>query len=66
MSLRRELTRGDLIMLGLGNIIGAGIFVITSKLIFYGGNYTIFAIIIVSILSLIMGYGIDSKRCVIQ
>lgn len=56
MSLRRELTRGDLIMLGLGNIIGAGIFVITSKLIFYGGNYTIFAIIIVSILSLIMGY----------
>jgi APA family basic amino acid/polyamine antiporter len=56
MSLRRELTRGDLIMLGLGNIIGAGIFVITSKLIFYGGNYTIFAIIIVSILSLITGY----------
>lgn len=56
MSLRRELTRGDLIMLGLGNIVGAGIFVITSKLIFYGGNYTIFAIIIVSILSLIMGY----------
>ena len=56
MSLRRELTRSDLIMLGLGNIIGAGIFVITSKLIFYGGNYTIFAIIIVSILSLIMGY----------
>ena len=56
MSLRRELTRGDLIMLGLGNIIGAGIFVITSKLVFYGGNNTIFAIIIVSVLSLIMGY----------
>lgn len=56
MSLRRELTRGDLIMLGLGNIVGAGIFVITSKLIFYGGNNTIFAIIIVSVLSLIMGY----------
>jgi amino acid transporter len=56
MSLRRELTRGDLIMLGLGNIVGAGIFVITSKLIFYGGSNTIFAIIIVSILSMIMGY----------
>ena len=56
MSLRRELTRGDLIMLGLGNIIGAGIFVITSKLIFYGGSNTIFAIIIVSFLSLVMGY----------
>jgi len=56
MSLRRELTRGDLIMLGLGNIIGAGIFVMTSKLIFYGGSNTIFAIIIVSVLSIIMGY----------
>jgi APA family basic amino acid/polyamine antiporter len=56
MSLRRELTRGDLIMLGLGNIVGAGIFVITRLHIFYGGNYSIFAIIIVSILSLIMGY----------
>jgi APA family basic amino acid/polyamine antiporter len=56
MSLRHELSFIDLIMLGLGNVIGAGIFVITSKLIFYGGKKALLSILLISLLSLVMGY----------
>lgn len=56
MSLRKELSTADLIMMGLGNIVGAGIFVIISKLIFYGGNTVLLSIFIISFVSLVMGY----------
>jgi amino acid transporter len=56
MPLRHELSFADLIMLGLGNVVGAGIFVITSKLIFYGGKKALLSILIISLLSLAMGY----------
>ena len=43
-------------LLGIGNIVGAGIFIILSKIIKYGGNKTIYGIIIVSIISIIMAF----------
>lgn len=49
------LTLTDLIMMGLGNIVGAGIFLIIGKSIKYGGNKTFLGLFIVSIITLIMG-----------
>lgn len=46
----------DLILMGLANIIGAGIFVIIGKSIKYGGKQTIFALLIPAFISLIMGF----------
>ena len=54
--LKKDLTLKDLILLGIGNIVGAGIFIILSKIIKYGGNKTIYGIIIVSIISIIMAF----------
>ena len=54
--LKKDLTLKDLVLLGIGNIVGAGIFIILSKIIKYGGNKTIYGIIIVSIISLIMAF----------
>jgi len=49
------LTLPDLIMMGLGNIVGAGIFVIIGKSIKYGGNKTFLALFLVAFISLIIG-----------
>lgn len=54
--LKKDLDLKDLVLLGIGNIVGAGIFIILSKIIRYGGNKTIYGIIIVSIISIIMAF----------
>lgn len=54
--LKKDLELKDLVLLGIGNIVGAGIFIILSKIIKYGGNKTIYGIIIVSIISIIMAF----------
>lgn len=50
------LTLSDLILMGLANIIGAGIFVIIGKSIKYGGNQSLLALLAVAFISLIMGF----------
>lgn len=51
-----KLTLTDLILMGLGSIVGSGIFVIFSKSIKYGGNKTLYALLTVAIISLIIGF----------
>jgi len=51
-----SLTLFDLILMGLANIVGAGIFVILGKSIKYGGNKSLQALLVVAIISLIMGF----------
>ncbi len=51
-----KLSLTDLILMGLGNIVGAGIFVIIGKSIKFGGNKSLYALLIVAIISLIMGF----------
>jgi len=53
---KKTLTLVDLILMGLANIVGAGIFVIIGKSIKYGGNKVLFALLIVGVISLIMGF----------
>jgi APA family basic amino acid/polyamine antiporter len=50
------LTLSDLILMGLANIVGAGIFVIIGKSIKYGGNQSLLALLAVAFISLIMGF----------
>jgi len=50
------LTLTDLILMGLANIVGAGIFVIIGKSIKYGGNQSLLALLVVAFISLIMGF----------
>lgn len=50
------LTLSDLILMGLANIVGAGIFVIIGKSIKYGGNQSLLALLTVAFISLIMGF----------
>jgi amino acid transporter len=50
------LTLSDLILMGLANIVGAGIFVIIGKSIKYGGNKSLLALLVVATISLIMGF----------
>lgn len=56
ITLKKDLNLKDLVLLGVGNIVGAGIFIILSKIIKYGGNKTIYGIIIISIISIIMAF----------
>jgi APA family basic amino acid/polyamine antiporter len=51
-----SLTLIDLILMGLANIVGAGIFVILGKSIKYGGNQSLWALLVVATISLIMGF----------
>ena len=51
-----SLTLIDLILMGLANIVGAGIFVILGKSIKYGGNKSLWALLVVATISLIMGF----------
>jgi amino acid transporter len=50
------LTLLDLILMGLANIVGAGIFVIIGKSIKYGGNKSIYALLVVAFISFVMGF----------
>jgi APA family basic amino acid/polyamine antiporter len=50
------LTLTDLILMGLANIVGAGIFVIIGKSIKYGGSKSLLALLVVATISLIMGF----------
>ena len=52
----RSLTLIDLILFGLGNVVGAGIFIIISKSILYGGNKTVHALMTIAVVSMIMGF----------
>lgn len=54
--LKKSLDFKDLVFMGLGCVVGSGVFVILGKTILYGGRYTILAFIIISILSIVMGY----------
>jgi len=54
--LKRELTLTDLVLMGLGNVVGAGVFVILGKSILYGGKYTIPAFVTVAAVSIVMGF----------
>jgi APA family basic amino acid/polyamine antiporter len=53
---RGSLDLTDLILFGLGNIVGAGIFIIIGKSIKFGGNKTIYALLTVAMISIIMGF----------
>ena len=55
-AVKKTLTLTDLILMGLANIVGAGIFVIIGKSIKYGGKQTLYALLIVAAISLIMGF----------
>ena len=46
----------DLILFGLGNIVGAGVFIIIGKSIKFGGNKTLYALLSVALISMIMGF----------
>ena len=51
-----SLSLTDLILFGLGNVVGAGIFIIISKSIFFGGNFSLYALLTVAAISMIMGF----------
>lgn len=51
-----SLSLTDLILFGLGNVVGAGIFIIISKSIYYGGNKSMHALATVALISIIMGF----------
>lgn len=51
-----SLTLTDLILMGLGNIVGAGVFVIIGKSIKYGGKQSTYALLVVTVISIIMGF----------
>ena len=54
--LKKDLHLIDLVLLGIGHVIGASIFVILSKIIYFGGNKTFYAIIFMCIISIIIYY----------
>ena len=54
--LKRELTLTDLVLMGLGNVVGAGVFVILGKSIMFDGKYTIPAFLVVAVASILMGF----------
>ena len=53
---RGSLTLIDLILFGVANVVGAGIFIILSKSILYGGNKSLHALLTVAVISMIMGF----------
>jgi amino acid transporter len=54
--MENKLSLFDLVLFGLGNVVGAGVFVIIAKSIKHGGNNALPALFLVSVLSLIMGF----------
>lgn len=53
--LKKSLTLLDLIFFGLGNVTGAGIFVLITKTLLYSGKYVLPIFILVTIICCIMG-----------
>ena len=53
--LKKSLTLLDLIFFGLANVTGAGIFVILTKTMLYGGKYILPIFTLVTLISIIMG-----------
>jgi amino acid transporter len=53
--LKKSLTLLDLIFFGLANVTGAGIFVILTKTMLYGGKYILPIFVVVTLISVIMG-----------
>ena len=47
--LKRTLTLTDLSLMGLGNVVGAGVFVILGKSLLYGGKNTITIISLIAV-----------------
>ena len=54
-SLKKSLSLLDLVFFGLGNVTGAGVFVLITKTILYSGKYVLPLFILVTIISCIMG-----------
>ena len=54
-NLKISLSLLDLVFFGLGNVTGAGVFVLISKTILYSGKYVLPVFILVTIVSCIMG-----------
>ena len=54
-NLKKSLTLLDLVFFGLGNVTGAGVFVLITKTILYSGKYVLPLFILVTIVSCIMG-----------
>ena len=52
----RVLTLNDLILMGLANIVGAGIFVVIGQSTKYGGNKTLLGILMMATISMIVGF----------
>ncbi len=56
MDLKKSLSMSDLVFLILTNVVGAGVFVVLTKSLSFGGRYTILAfLIMVALLSIISG-----------
>ena len=53
--LKKSLTTIDIVLLALSNIIGAGVFVMLTRTINFGGKNTIYAFILIAIISIISG-----------
>ena len=51
-----SLSLSDLILFGVANVVGAGVFIILSKSILYGGNKSLHALFTVAVVSMIMGF----------
>ena len=54
-NLKKSLSLLDLVFFGLGNVTGAGVFVLISKTVLYSGKYVLPVFILVTIVSCIMG-----------
>lgn len=54
-NLKKSLTLLDLVFFGLGNVTGAGVFVLITKTILYSGKYVLPLFILITIVSCIMG-----------
>jgi amino acid transporter len=53
--LKKSLSLLDLVFFGLGNVTGAGVFVLITKTILYSGKYVLPVFVLVTIISCIMG-----------
>jgi len=54
-NLKKSLSLVDLVFFGLGNVTGAGVFVLITKTILYSGKYVLPVFVLVTIISCIMG-----------
>jgi APA family basic amino acid/polyamine antiporter len=55
-NLTKSLSLLDLIFFGLGNVTGAGVFVLITKTVLYSGKYVLPIFVLVTIITIIMGF----------